>query len=103
MNPDIPTRRRPGFVPVASASAVFKSPRPHRRLHRALLLIVVGLCIGTIDLSAADSAAKNTVSGSALHVGAAAVDLEADDSMIIAGGITPGKANGQEGRLRAVA
>jgi hypothetical protein len=38
-----------------------------------------------------------------LRVGAAAVDLEADDSMVIAGGITPGKASGQEGRLRAVA
>ena len=38
-----------------------------------------------------------------LHVGAAAVDLEADDSMIIAGGITAGKASGQEGKLRATA
>ena len=38
-----------------------------------------------------------------LRVGAAAVDLEADDSMVIAGGIGPGKANGQEGKLRCVA
>ena len=38
-----------------------------------------------------------------LRVGASAVDLEADDSMIIAGGITPGKAAGQEGKLRATA
>ena len=38
-----------------------------------------------------------------LHVGAAAAELEADDSMIVAGGITPGKATGQEGKLRAVA
>ncbi len=42
-------------------------------------------------------------SGADLHVGAAATELEADDSMIIAGGITPGKATGQEGKLRAVA
>jgi neutral ceramidase len=42
-------------------------------------------------------------SGADLHVGAAAVELEADDSMVIAGGITPGKATGQEGKLRAVA
>jgi len=35
--------------------------------------------------------------------GASAVDLEADDNMIIAGGIGPGKAIGQEGKLRAVA
>jgi neutral ceramidase len=40
---------------------------------------------------------------SGLRVGAAAVDLEADDSMIIAGGITAGKAVGQEGKLRATA
>lgn len=38
-----------------------------------------------------------------LRVGAAAADLEADDSMVIAGGIEPGRANGQEGKLRAVA
>ena len=38
-----------------------------------------------------------------LRVGAASVDLEADDSMVIAGGITPGKASGQEGKLRVVA
>jgi len=38
-----------------------------------------------------------------LRVGAAAVDLEADDSMVIAGGITAGKATGQEGKLRATA
>jgi len=44
---------------------------------------------------------EKTVSG--LRVGAASVELEADDSMIIAGGITAGKATGQEGKLRAVA
>ena len=38
-----------------------------------------------------------------LRVGAAAADFEADDSMIIAGGITAGKATGQEGKLRATA
>jgi len=38
-----------------------------------------------------------------LQVGAAAVTLDADDSMVIAGGISPGKASGQEGQLRAVA
>lgn len=39
----------------------------------------------------------------ALRVGAAAVALEADDSMVIAGGIGPGRAVGQEGELRATA
>jgi hypothetical protein len=38
-----------------------------------------------------------------LKVGAAAVDLDADDSMVIGGSIHAGKAKGQEGKLRAVA
>ena len=38
-----------------------------------------------------------------LRVGAAAVELEADDGMVIGGGILPGKAAGQEGKLRATA
>ncbi|MFO0946017.1 MAG: hypothetical protein U1D30_08730 [Planctomycetota bacterium] len=38
-----------------------------------------------------------------LRVGSATVDFQADDSMVIGGGIGPGKAQGQEGKLRAVA
>ncbi len=38
-----------------------------------------------------------------VRAGAAAVNIEGDDSMVIAGGIGPGKATGQEGQLRAVA
>jgi hypothetical protein len=38
-----------------------------------------------------------------LRVGAAAVELQADDSMPIAGGIHAGRAQGQEGKLRATA
>ncbi len=38
-----------------------------------------------------------------LLVGAAAANIQADDSMVIGGGIGPGKATGQEGELRAVA
>ena len=38
-----------------------------------------------------------------VRVGAASMEFEADDSMIIAGGITAGRATGQEGKLRAVA
>jgi hypothetical protein len=38
-----------------------------------------------------------------LRVGAAAVELVADDNMVIGGGILPGRAKGQEGKLRAVA
>jgi neutral ceramidase len=36
-------------------------------------------------------------------VGAAAADFTADDALVIGGGIGPGKAKGQEGKLRAVA
>ena len=38
-----------------------------------------------------------------VRVGAAAANVEADDGMVIGGGIGPGKASGQEGQLRAVA
>jgi hypothetical protein len=40
---------------------------------------------------------------SGLRVGTAAVELEADDSMVIAGSILPRTVKGQEGKLRAVA
>jgi neutral ceramidase len=38
-----------------------------------------------------------------LQVGAASAEMQANDNMVIAGGITAGKAAGQEGRLRCVA
>jgi hypothetical protein len=38
-----------------------------------------------------------------LRVGAAEAEFAADDGMVIGGGILPGKARGQEGKLRAVA
>jgi neutral ceramidase len=43
------------------------------------------------------------VKDAAVRVGAAAVELEADDDMVIGGGILPAKVNGQEAPLRAVA
>jgi hypothetical protein len=43
------------------------------------------------------------VRGEVLKAGAAAEELTADDSMVIGGGIGPGKAKGQEGKLRASA
>lgn len=42
-------------------------------------------------------------SAQALKVGSAAVEFKADDTMVIGGGILPGKARGQEGMLRAAA
>ena len=57
-----------------------------------------------VSIEGAEISAKDKPEAFAsLHVGAAAVELEADDDMVIAGGITPGKAGGQEGKLRAVA
>ena len=47
--------------------------------------------------------AGRLVAGDGVRVGAATVDLKAADSMEIAGGIHPGTARGQEGKLRAVA
>jgi len=63
---------------------------------RRLAILALSL---TIQISSAYSAPSTT----GLHVGAAAVEFQGDDTMIIAGGITPGKAKGQEGKLRAVA
>jgi neutral ceramidase len=40
---------------------------------------------------------------STVRIGAAAVELEADDNMVIGGGIMPGHIKGQDGKLRAVA
>jgi hypothetical protein len=47
--------------------------------------------------------ARGLVAAAELRVGAASVALEADDSMPIAGGIHAGRAQGQEGQLRATA
>jgi hypothetical protein len=57
--------------------------------------------IALILLAAPDEA--RVPSPGRVKAGAAAVDLEADDSMVIGGGIGPQWARGQEGRLRAVA
>lgn len=45
----------------------------------------------------------DTTKAASLHVGAAAVKIPADDSMVIGGSIHPGFVKGQEGKLRAVA
>ena len=67
---------------------------------RTRCLLAIGMS-AIIPLAGGHCAERPQATG--LHVGAAAVTLEADDSMIIAGGITAGKATGQEGKLRATA
>ncbi len=62
----------------------------------------------TLPLFALASALALTLADAAatagdLKVGAAAANLKADDSLVIGGGIGPGKATGQEGELRATA
>jgi len=64
-------------------------------MHRLILILFV-LVAEVLSASAAAPLPG-------VRVGAAAVELEAHDDMVIAGGITPGKASGQEGKLRAVA
>lgn len=52
---------------------------------------------------AARGSAAQSQTSSELRAGAAAVDIEANDEMVIGGGIHAGRAKGQEGSLRAVA
>ncbi len=54
-------------------------------------------------LVAGNAFANSTPASPSLRMGAAAVELAADDAMVIAGGIHAGKASGQEGKLRCVA
>jgi neutral ceramidase len=58
------------------------------------LLLFIALSRLTVQAAESDSGVR---------VGTAAVEFQASDEMIIAGGITAGKAKGQEGKLRAVA
>src|SRR5262245_35543909 len=62
------------------------------------IFVLLLLLLGFVSASA-----QPMSSSIGLRVGAAAVELEADDAMVIAGGIHAGKANGQEGKLRCVA
>jgi len=56
---------------------------------------IVVFCVAVLSLPAAEP--------DSLQAGASAVNLQADDDMVIAGGIGPGKLTGQEGELRATA
>jgi hypothetical protein len=79
-------------------------PRPWRCLLANLGDVIVLLPALLIGLSAEPLCARSrAVDVNEVHVGVATVELQADDSMVIAGGITPGRAGGQEGKLRCVA
>lgn len=78
-------------IPPATAN----SSMPHLPLRSWLAVFAVILT--TVTAHGAHAARQE------ITVGATAVDLAADDSMVIGGSIGPGKVQGQEGRLRAVA
>ena len=58
---------------------------------------------GEPEIAHSAYAAGAAFNAAGLKVGAAAAELEAEDSMVIAGGIHPRYVKGQEGQLRAVA
>src|SRR5262245_52324889 len=64
------------------------------------LLVLLALAV-LLAAPAANQPAKPAAT--AVRVGAAAVELEADDDMVIGGSILPYKVKGQDGKLRAVA
>lgn len=68
-------------------------------------LISTGAAIAlmAISLNCAAGRLAGGEEAESLRVGAAAVDLVADDSMVIGGSIGPGRVKGQEGQLRAAA
>jgi hypothetical protein len=66
-----------------------------------LSLSAAGLVLLASCVTAADADPRAAADG--LRVGAAAVEIPADDGMVIGGGIHPGRAQGQEGQFRAVA
>src|ERR1041384_2050259 len=81
----------------------FSERKPLQMIVPKLLahLAWLSLAAATQILAAPEAEPDGHTSG--LRVGTAAIALEADAAMVIAGGILPGKAAGQEGKLRAVA
>jgi hypothetical protein len=90
-------RFRNGFVhcPRRLTVATIRAGFRVQALFVPAMLVSLGSGIANADDPAAPRAD--------VRVGSAAVNLVADDSMVIGGGIGPGKATGQEGELRAVA
>ena len=70
---------------------------------RAIFAIALSASLATGCVKTAPAARGPAAAAADLRVGAAAVNLEADDSMILGGMIDGVKANGQEGELRAIA
>jgi hypothetical protein len=73
------------------------SSRPRGNAAMFLFIVLPAICSPLAGPGSVRAASTG------LSVGAAAVSIEADDSMVIGGSIHAGKASGQEGELRAVA
>ncbi len=101
----------PAFLsppPAPTNSRVISETPPGRRLARRGRLwgaLVVAAFLVEARFAAAQAPAESEKPAEMLgvKVGTGVAEFEADDSMVIAGGIGPGKATGQEGKLRAVA
>src|SRR3954471_18648928 len=87
----------PGLRDLANQESQLKVAAAPFLLSRSTLMKYAFCVALMLGLSATCLAAAD------VRCGAAAVNIEADDSMVIGGGIGPGKATGQEGELRAVA
>jgi len=70
---------------------------------RAILAIALAACFATGCAHTPRQARSPALPPADVRVGAAAVNLEADDSMVLGGMIDGVKAKGQEGELRAIA
>ena len=70
---------------------------------RSLLLALLPVAALTSGGLTSPGSPEEKAEKPTLRIGAAAAELEADDTMVIGGSILPGKAVGQDGKLRAVA
>ena len=76
---------------------------PHFKWHAARITGLLLILFVTAVHYPASSALCTEARAPTLRIGAATAEIEADDSMVIGGGIGPGKLVGQEGKLQATA
>ena len=76
-----------------------------RSLHTSAVVVALSTVFWVVPFDAGKSPAQEPmpVETDGLRVGSAAVEMQADDSMVIGGGIHPALVQGQEGRLQATA
>jgi hypothetical protein len=97
---DPPTGRH-FFVAIENGSRILRAVIPIRS-RRGKAPLALGMVLWLVA-SGGPGRGEGAENAAPLKAGSAAVEFQAEDSMIIAGGITAGKAAGQEGKLRCVA